>query len=199
MIIGLTGGIGSGKTAVSDYLQTQGYPIVDTDVIAREVVEPNSAGLKAIEQHFGQQIIQEDGSLDRAALREIVFQNPKERAWLENLTHPLIRARMIEQLKIAETQATFAVLSSPLLLETDQHLLVDSIIVVDLPEPLQLERASKRDRNNVEQIKRIMNSQISREERLKKADFIIDNSGSLESLYPQVDQICELIRAQQET
>jgi dephospho-CoA kinase len=194
MIVGLTGGIGSGKSAVSDYLAKRGYPIVDTDVLAREVVEPGSEGLVAIAEHFGKSVINQDGHLDRAALRERVFKDSTEKAWLEALLHPMIRTLMLAELHKHEPNTPFVVLSSPLLLETDQHTLVDTIVVVDLPESLQIERASRRDKNSVDQIKRIMASQVSRQKRLASANTVLDNSGTLENLYQQIDQFCETIR-----
>jgi dephospho-CoA kinase len=194
MIVGLTGGIGSGKSAVSDYLAKLGYPIVDTDVLAREVVEPGSEGLVAIAEHFGKSVINQDGQLDRAALRERVFKDSTEKAWLEALLHPMIRTLMLAELRKLEPNAPFVVLSSPLLLETDQHTLVDTIVVVDLPESLQIERASQRDKNSVDQIKRIMANQVSRQKRLASANTVLDNSGTLESLYQQIDQFCDTIR-----
>jgi dephospho-CoA kinase len=194
MIVGLTGGIGSGKSAVSDYLAKLGYPIVDTDLLAREVVEPGSVGLAAIAEHFGKNVINQDGQLDRAALRERVFKDSTEKAWLEELLHPMIRTLMLAELHKHEPNAPFVVLSSPLLLETDQHTLVDTIVVVDLPESLQIERASQRDKNSVDQIKRIMASQVSRQKRLASANTVLDNSGTLENLYQQIDQFCETIR-----
>ena len=194
MIVGLTGGIGSGKSAVSDYLAKLGYPIVDTDVLAREVVEPGSEGLSAIAEHFGKSVINQDGQLDRAALRERVFKDSAEKAWLEALLHPMIRTLMLAELDKHEPNAPFVVLSSPLLLETDQHTLVDTIVVVDLPESLQIERASQRDKNSVDQIKRIMANQVSRQKRLASANTVLDNSGTLENLYQQIDQFCETIR-----
>jgi dephospho-CoA kinase len=194
MIVGLTGGIGSGKSAVSDYLAKLGYPIVDTDVLAREVVEPGSEGLVAIAEHFGKSVINQDGQLDRAALRERIFKDSTEKAWLEALLHPMIRTLMLAELDKHEPNAPFVVLSSPLLLETDQHTLVDTIVVVDLPESLQMERASRRDKNSVDQIKRIMANQVSRQKRLASANIVLDNSGTLENLYQQIDQFCDTIR-----
>jgi dephospho-CoA kinase len=194
MIVGLTGGIGSGKSAVSDYLAKLGYPIVDTDVLAREVVEPGSEGLVAIAEHFGKSVINQDGQLDRAALRERIFKDSTEKAWLEALLHPMIRTLMLAELDKHEPNAPFVVLSSPLLLETDQHTLVDTIVVVDLPESLQIERASRRDKNSVDQIKRIMANQVSRQKRLASANIVLDNSGTLENLYQQIDQFCDTIR-----
>ncbi len=184
-VVGITGGIGSGKSAVTDRLASRGIDIVDADVVAREVVAPGEDTLSAIVAHFGDHILQADGSLDRAALRQIVFQDPAQRHWLEGVTHPAIRARMEAQLK--STRGPYAVLVSPLLLESEQRALVDYVVVVDVPPELQVERASQRDQNSREQIERIMAAQLSRDKRLLGADDVIDNSGTLPFLEQQVD------------
>ncbi|MFK7829195.1 MAG: dephospho-CoA kinase [Congregibacter sp.] len=185
--VGLTGGIGSGKTAVSNLLADQGVTIVDADVVAREVVEPGSEALLAIAAHFGQTVIAADGSLNRSALREIVFATPDERRWLESLTHPLIRERIAKQLQAV--QAAYVVLSSPLLLEGRQADFVEHVVVVDVPESLQISRTAHRDGNSETLVRSIMQAQMPRDERLKRADTVLDNSGSLEELEPQVTQL----------
>ncbi len=184
-VVGITGGIGSGKSAVTDRLASRGIDIVDADVVAREVVAPGEDTLSAIVAHFGDHILQADGSLDRAALRQIVFQDPAQRHWLEDVTHPAIRTRMKAQLESA--RGPYAVLVSPLLLESEQRALVDYVVVVDVPPELQIERASQRDQNSREQIERIMAAQLSRDKRLLGADDVIDNSGTLPFLEQQVD------------
>ena len=178
--VGVTGGIGSGKSALTERLEALGIDVVDADKIARDIVEPGTAALTAITDRYGAQILQADGSLDRPALRRIVFTDSEERDWLETLTHPLIGHRIIEQLDAATSP--YAVLVSPLLLEGSQHELVDHIVVVDVPEPLQLNRASARDNNPVELVKQIMAAQMPRSERLARADSVVDNSGTLEDL-----------------
>lgn len=184
LIIGLTGGIGSGKSAVAELFIKEGITVVDADVAARRVVEPGSPALNAIAEHFGQDVLQADGCLDRAALRAIVFDNENERLWLEQLLHPAIGQWITEQLTNA--QSPYAILESPLLLETSQHKMADRIIVVDVPEQVQIDRASARDGNTPEQIKAIIAAQMNRQARLEKADDVIDNSGSLESLVDPV-------------
>ncbi len=183
-IIGLTGGIGSGKTTVSDLFSNLGIEVADADVAARQVVLPGSQALLSIQAHFGDQAIMADGSLNRQALRKQVFNNEDERKWLEALLHPLIRQQLQEQLKAA--QSPYAILSSPLLLETDQYQLVDRILVIDIPEELQLERASKRDASKREQIKAIMAAQMSRKERCARADDIILNDTTPQALQANV-------------
>jgi dephospho-CoA kinase len=179
-VAGLTGGIGSGKSAVARLLQEQGISAVDADQVAREVVAPGEPALAQIAEHFGAEILQSDGTLDRARLRQIVFASADARLWLEALLHPLIRERI--QASLQSATSAYALLVSPLLLETDQHRLVDHVVVVDVPEETQLARTVARDQNTTEQVKRIMAAQIDRSSRLARADSIIDNSGDLQSL-----------------
>ena len=193
LIVGITGGIGSGKSAVTDRLAQLGITIVDADVAARIVVEPGQPALKAIADHFGSGIIQQDGGLDRAALRKIVFEHPDERQWLESVTHPAIREEITRQLNSADSP--YVVLSSPLLLEASQNNFVDLVVVVDVPDPVQLERTMRRDDNNAELVHQIMAAQLNRDDRLDAADMVIDNSGSLENLYQQVDLLHEQLVA----
>lgn len=187
LIVGITGGIGSGKTAVTDRFAERGIVVVDADLAARKVVEPGSPALAAIAKHFGQNILTTEGELDRAALRKIVFAEPAERQWLEGLTHPLIGQEIEDQLENAGSP--YAILASPLLLEGQQKLLVDLVVVVDVPEEVQLERTMARDSNDAEQVKRIMAAQLSRQERLARADIVIDNSRGLEDLDLVVEEL----------
>lgn len=180
MIIGLTGGIGSGKSEVSRRFEKLGIKVVDADVVAREVVNIGSVALSAISAHFGQDILNADGSLNRAQLRSRIFENPNEKRWLENLLHPIIRKEIVTQL--ARSKTPYTILSSPLLLETKQDELVDRVLVIDATEDMQIERASARDANNKDQIQKIMAAQISRTERRNKADDIIENHGDLNEL-----------------
>ncbi|BBB28927.1 dephospho-CoA kinase [Neptunomonas japonica] len=186
LVVGLTGGIGSGKSAASAQFELLGRPIIDADIVAREVVEPGEAALKKIVEQFGPQMLSENGKLDRASLRETVFSDSKSREWLEQLLHPIIRNRIMEKIESYQGSAPFAILASPLLLETDQHKMVDHIIVVDVPESLQIKRVISRDKNNKEQVQRIMEAQLSRQNRLELADTIIDNSSDLENLENQI-------------
>jgi dephospho-CoA kinase len=185
--VGITGGIGSGKSALTDRLARRGVVIVDADVIARRVVEPGTAALAAIAEHFGPGVLQADGSLDRAALRAVVFNAPDERRWLESLTHPLIGARLAADLDAAASP--YVVLSSPLLLEGSQRDLVDHVVVVDVPETLQVERASARDNNAPGLVRKIMAAQLPREKRLALADTVIDNSGDLAALEQRTEDL----------
>jgi len=183
-VVGITGGIGSGKTAVSDRFRALGIEIVDADVASREVVKPGMPALAEIRRHFGESVIQPDGALDRAALRQKVFADPAERQWLERLLHPSINAWIREQL----TKATspYVILVSPIMFETQQHLLTDRVLVVDVPESVQLARTMARDNNSETQVRSIMAAQTSREKRLERADDVIVNDGGLETLDREV-------------
>ncbi len=186
-VVGITGGIGSGKTAVTDQLQQLGILVVDADLAARVIMEPGRPALAAVAERFGNDILLPDGQLDRAALRRLVFADPEQRRWLEQLTHPLIGEEILHQLAAADSP--YVVLSSPLLLETGQKDLCQWIVVVDVPEAVQLERTMRRDDNDEAQVRRIMAAQLPRAERLARADAVIDNGGSLEDLRAQVEAL----------
>jgi dephospho-CoA kinase len=191
--VGITGGIGSGKTAVTDMLEAKGITVVDADVAAREVVARGSPALGRIARRFGDDILEADGSLNRAALRKIVFAKPAQREWLEKLTHPLIASRIREQL--AAASSPYVVLSSPLLLETSQREFVDHVVVVDVDEDTQLSRTMARDDNSEELVRAIMRAQMVRTERSRSADTLIDNSGTLEALAEQVNALHDKLLA----
>ena len=180
IIIGLTGGIGSGKSTVARLFGDQGVHWVDADVVAREVVEPDMPALGRIRDHFGEAILTDDGRLDRTALRKIVFEEPAQREWLESLLHPIIRDEIVRQLEPADYALPYALLVSPLLLETDQHTLTREVVVVDVPVEVQIERTMARDDNPRDQVARIIAAQIPREQRLARADHVIDNDQPLE-------------------
>ena len=186
-VVGITGGIGSGKSAVTDHLETKGITVVDADKVARVVVEPGTSGLAAIAEHFGQEILLPDGGLDRAALRKLVFDNPDERKVLEGITHPRIREEIARQLN--EASSPYVVLASPLLLESGQNSFADYVVVVDVPESVQLNRTMARDDNSEQLVKSIMAAQLNRETRLSRADTSISNDGTLEELYARVDDL----------
>tara|TARA_B110000263_G_C15116394_1_gene422218 strand:+ start:67 stop:654 length:588 start_codon:yes stop_codon:yes gene_type:complete len=184
MIIGLTGGIGSGKTATSDAFKSLGVDIIDADMSSRRVVERGQPALEDIQDHFGSDILDSENNLDRAKLREIIFQDPKERVWLEELLHPKIAQHIKDQLE--SSKSPYCVLVSPLLLETEQKSFCSSVLVVDVPEESQISRTSKRDGVSEEQVKSIIATQINREQRLKQADEIIINDGSIEELKEKI-------------
>ena len=186
-VVGLTGGIGSGKTAASDHFKTLGIEIVDSDVASRIVVEPDTPALKAIAEHFGPDILSSDQSLNRAKLREKIFTNPDEKQWLENLLHPLIRQEITHGLQTASSP--YVIFVSPLLVESGQETLCDRLLVIDVPEEIQLERTIQRDSNEAEQVKRIIASQASRNDRLAKATDVIENTAGLAQLQQQVEKL----------
>ena len=195
-VVGITGGIGSGKSAVTDYLEIKGITVVDADKVARVVVEPGTSGLAAIAEHFGGDILLPDGTLDRAALRKIVFDNPDERKVLEGITHPRIREEIARQL--SEAGSPYVVLASPLLLESGQSSFADYVVVVDVPESVQLSRTMTRDDNSEQLVKSIMAVQLDRETRLARSDTSISNEGTLEELHTRVDALhTDLLRRAQ--
>lgn len=183
-VVGLTGGIGSGKSAATTYFEKLGIDIVDADEVARDVVAPGSEGLKEIVNRFGNSILLEDGNLNRAALREKVFSDINEKNWLNNLLHPLIRLRM--QHLISESTSPYCILSVPLLVENKLTEMCNYVVVVDCPETMQLERALKRDGSTEETIRNIMASQATRNERIEAADTVLDNSTTLSALSAQI-------------
>lgn len=188
-IVGLTGGIGSGKSAASKHFELLGIECVDADVVAREMVLPGSQALTEISHHFGDSVIEKNGALNRKKLREIIFHQPEEKNWLEQLLHPLIRTRI--QLLLTDSTSVYTLLSSPLLIETKQYQQADRVLVVDIPGSVQIQRTMQRDESSESTIKSIIANQITREERLKYADDIIDNSKDLASLNHQIDRLHE--------
>lgn len=187
-IIGLTGGIGSGKTTVSDIFESLGVEVVDADIKAREVVGIGSKALNEIHQRYGDQIIEKSGELNRKALREIIFKDETEKAWLNNLMHPLIRESIVNSL--AQAKSEYVILSAPLLFENGLEKLVNSTLVVDVEESVQQERTSKRDGVDKSQVKAIIDSQIDRTKRLSLAHDVIDNSShDLETLKEKVKSL----------
>lgn len=186
-VVGLTGGIGSGKTAVSDRFRALGINIVDADIASRIVVEPGKPALKAIQKHFGATVIQADGSLDRAIMREKVFKDKQERKWLEQLLHPRINEEIRKEL--ATSASPYTLLVSPLLIETGQSRFTQRILVVDVPLEQQIERTMARDNNSEEQVRNIIKAQTSREERVASADDIIVNDQDIDQLDRSVSEL----------
>ena len=184
LIIGLTGGIGSGKSTVADYFAQLGIPVIDADLVARELVVPGSPALREITGVFGPDVLLADGNLDRALLRKQVFIVPEQRRRLEAILHPRIYAEM--RRRAQALHAAYCILVIPLLLETGGTVLVDRVLVVDAPESLQRDRARSRDGMSDEILEAILRSQISRAERLRAADDVIVNDGDLSHLRQQV-------------
>lgn len=183
-ILGVTGGIGSGKSAATQWFESQGITVIDADIVAREVVKPGQPALHAIQQAFGDWALLADGNLDRRALREYIFQIPDARQTLEKITHPAIRQSIIQQLR--EAQSPYTILVSPLLFETNQHELVHHTLLVDADENTQLQRASQRDGQSEEQIRKIIAAQMPRTQKQQLANDIILNDGLLEHLHQQL-------------
>ena len=187
LIIGLTGGIGSGKTAASDHFQQLGITIVDADVASRTVVEPGKPALNKIAERFGAEMILQDGGINRALLRTRVFATEEDRLWLEALLHPLISEEITQGLQ--NSTSPYSILVSPLLLETTQSDFVARVLVIDVPVDLQVERTMTRDNNSEEQVRAIVAAQSDRQQRLSKADDVIVNDQDLSHLHQQVEQL----------
>ena len=187
IVVGLTGGIGSGKSAVTKIFEGLGVKVVDADVASRQPVMKGQPALKKIAEKFGANILTSDGELDRRKLREIIFNENSAKDWLENLLHPLIHRILIDDLSSASS--SYAILVSPLLFETNQKDLCSKIIVVDADMDSQIDRTSKRDNVEASQVKSIIDSQLDRKSRNELADIIILNDGSLQELEEKVKKI----------
>ncbi|MCW9698561.1 MULTISPECIES: dephospho-CoA kinase [unclassified Avibacterium] len=185
-IVGVTGGIGSGKSTIVDLFAELGVEIIDADIVAREVVAKGSPLLEKIAEHFGAGILLDSGELNRQALRQIVFECPQEKVWLNNLLHPAIRREMLHQL--AQSQSLYVLWVVPLLIENDLTAFCDRVLVIDVLPETQLLRAAKRDQNKMVLIKKIMASQVSREKRLSVADDVVNNEPELSQNLPYLRQ-----------
>ncbi len=190
--IGLTGGIGSGKSTVADLFSHHGATIIDADQISHSLTEPGNECFQKIIEHFGKKYIRQDGRLNRALLREIIFSDKSERQWLEQLLHPKIREQMLDVM--LSIDALYCIAVVPLLVESNLLKLFDRILVVDTTEELQLQRSDARDSSSRSKIKQIIHSQCTPEARLNAADDVISNNGSLEDLKKQVDKLDRLYR-----
>ena len=179
-IVGLTGGIGSGKSAATEKFLSLDINIVDADIASRTVVKKGRSALAQIEEHFGKDILTNEGTLDRSKLRKIILSDLKEKRWLESLLHPKIGEQINKEL--AESSSPYTVFVAPLLLETNSHLKCSRILVVDVPMEIQIERTILRDKVSEDHVKRIIAAQMNREERLKKADDVLLNSGTIQEL-----------------
>ncbi|UZE29978.1 dephospho-CoA kinase [Pseudomonas asplenii] len=186
-ILGLTGGIGSGKSAAAQHFIDLGIHAVDADHAARWVVEPGRPALQKIAEHFGPGVLQADGQLDRTALRKLIFEDAEQRRWLEALLHPLIAAEIASHL--AKAQSPYAILVSPLLIESGQYATTQRVLVIDAPQALQVQRTLQRDQTSEEQVQAILKAQASREERLKHADDVLVNDRDLAWLHSEVERL----------
>lgn len=184
--VGLTGGIGSGKSTVSSIFSRLGVPVIDADQVARSIVEPGSDALSKLTAHFGEAILSK-GQLDRRRLREIIFSDETARQWVEALLHPLIQAEM---LSLANRQeSAYVVLEIPLLFESGYRNLVDRVLVIDVPTELQIDRVVSRDQVSADQVKSVIRAQVSAEARLQQADDVIENTGDLDQLRKAVESL----------
>lgn len=187
--VGLTGGIGSGKTAVSDYFQTLGISVLDTDVIAREVVQAGSDVLRQIQAQFGDDIVDKKGALLRDKLRSIVFTDTLKRQQLETIVHPAIRLQLRQQLSALPASTPYCVIVIPLLMEKSWQTEVDRILVVSAPRELRIQRILSRQAITPQEIQHIMQSQVSDEERIGIADDVLSNDGSIGELQHKIDRL----------
>ncbi|KLV06339.1 dephospho-CoA kinase [Photobacterium ganghwense] len=187
MVIGLTGGIGSGKTTVANLFAAYHIDIIDADVIAREVVEPGTPGLQAIADKLGSDILLTDGSLNRSKLREAIFNDHSLKQWLNDLLHPMIREKM--KADIEKTTSAYCLLVIPLMVENNLQTMTDRLLVVDVDESVQVQRTQQRDNVAAEQVRKILASQATREQRLAAADDVISNNGDAESLKQKVAEL----------
>lgn len=186
-VLGLTGGIGCGKSAVSAMFEKLAITVVDADIIARQVVKPHSPGLAAISEHFGAQVLNPDGSLNRAQLREIIFADTAQKTWLNNLLHPLIREKTLTDLHSANS--AYVVLVAPLLFENGLEQYCDRTLVIDVPVEIQLKRTIARDNTSEQQARSIIAAQMSREDKLHRADDVIDNNRPLHLVEQDIMQL----------
>lgn len=186
-VVALTGGIASGKTAVSDRFATLGVPVIDTDVIAHQVVVPGQAALQAIATRFGNDILLEDGNLNRRLMRQMIFSNPVAKKDLEQILHPAIRAQVQQQ--IAQVTAPYCLVVIPLFTETGTYDWVDRVLVVDVDEQTQVQRVMQRDNVSREQAEAALKAQTSRQARLALADDVIENNGSMDDLDDEVERL----------
>lgn len=180
MIIGLTGGIGSGKSAAANFFQNEGISVIDTDQLARKVIEKDTPGYSKVVESFGANILDNNDSIDRAKLREEVFHDNEKRKILESITHPLVRELMVQ--KISSSTSPYSIIMVPLIFETNSAKNYDRVLVIDCDVEIQLARATIRDENSADLIQKIIDSQCSRSERLSIANDVIPNNNSIEDL-----------------
>ena len=186
-IVGLTGGIGCGKTTIANFFSENNVEVINADQLARKVVEPGTFALSKIEKQFGGEILTKGNSLNRSLLREIIFKDHEKRAWLESLLHPLIEDEISKSIELALSR--YVLLESPLLLETNQHKLVNRILVVDVSPEIQLKRTLSRDGGSEATIRAIINAQLPRVQRLDRADDIINNEQDLQSVRIELETL----------
>lgn len=197
MVIGLTGGIASGKSTVAGMFADLGAVIIDADKIARDVVDPGQEGLHSIVQHFGEEVLDQEGRLDRKKMGELVFSNEEARKMLNSLLHPLIRSRMEqEKQKALLLHPPLIILDIPLLYESNWQKRLEKVIVVYVPEPLQVQRLMNRNHLTLEEATQRIKAQMPIEEKKQRADFLIDNSGTTEKTKEQVALLFRRLRVE---
>ena len=189
--VGLTGGIASGKTTVSDLFAERQVPIIDTDLISRELLQPGERAFRQVIEHFGDSLLDDGGRIDRALLRRIVFNDRREKSWLEAMLHPLIFQRSHDAMS-RHTRAAYVMVVIPLLFETNFQALVDRILVVDCPAEIQIDRLIKRDRIDIELARKMLAQQLSNDERVRRAHDVIHNDSDRSGLERQVQQLHEM-------
>jgi dephospho-CoA kinase len=187
LVVGLTGGIGSGKSTVAALFAQQGVTIIDADQLSRDITTPDSAAYQQIISRFGADIILENKHLNRKSLRKLIFANRDHRQWLERLLHPLIREEM--QRRVTQAESPYCIIVIPLIFETEPNPLLNRILVVDAAENLQIERTRARDTHTQAEVEAIMQTQVTRTHRLHSADDVIVNDGKLEDLEPQIEKL----------
>ena len=193
--LGLTGGIATGKTTISNYLKSIDIPVLDADEYARKIVEPGTPGLAAITNTFGEQVLRADGSLNRKLLGQIVFNDSSARQTLNDITHPRIQQMMADELhRLAEQQTPLVILDIPLLLENNNVAGADAVMVVSIPESLQLTRLMQRNNLTEKEAHARISAQMPLVEKEKLADFVIDNSGTISNTQKQVEKVIQKIR-----
>lgn len=188
LVIGLTGGIAAGKSTATAFFHDRGVPVIDADEVARDVVAAATPGLAAVVAAFGPQILQADGTLDRRRLREVVFADPAQRHRLEAILHPLINSRIRDRLQ--QVTGPYCILAVPLLIESaNLRALVSRVLVIDVPEDVQLARLMQRDRMSAEQCRAMLAAQASRAQRLEGADDVVDNATDITALTRQLESV----------
>ena len=186
--VGLTGGIASGKTTISDLFADRGIPVIDTDIISRQLLQPGELAYRQVREHFGEAILRDDGSIDRKRLREIVFNNRDAKTWLETMLHPLIFQRSLDAIQ-GSVGAAYVLVVVPLLFETNFQSLVDRVLAVDCPAERQIERLVRRDRIDRALAQKMHEQQLGNDERLARAHDVIDNRDDGSDLEPRVDEL----------
>ncbi len=187
LAVGITGGIGSGKSAAADRFAELGVPVIDADVIARQIVEPGRPACKKVIEVFGAEFATADGGLDRSKLRKMVFSVPEKKTQLESILHPEIHAEILRQL--SDLSAPYAIVVIPLLAEGNRTYPLDRVLVIDAPAKLQIDRVSNRDNESAQEVERIIHLQATRKDRLEMADDVISNTGTKQSLRNSVDEL----------